>query len=410
MQASRSKFIKAGLILAAFVVVTVLLGNFKPQPQRVGKPQNPVLQVESEIIRARPYRFTLHSFGTVQPRTQSLLVAQVGGQIIEVNPAFRDGGFFNRNDVLIRIDDRDYVSAVKVAKANLLRAQLALQEEQAQAQQAQKDWIRLGDGEQAPDLVLRKPQLAAAEASVFSAQANLEKAELDLERTRIRAPYDGRILSIKVDLGQFVNSNSQLAEIFATDVVEIRLPLKNSELSFIHLPENYRGKPVDPKEFPGVKIHSDLGDQQVWEGRIVRAEAALDSNSHQLYVVAQIQDPFAVTNSDKSPLKIGQYVTAEIEGLEVESALVIPTKSLYQGSYLYTIDNGLLQRRDVSVAFQTAEDVVIKDGLPANSEVVTSPLGLVASGTRAQSVTAETARLEPLTKKNDDDGETEQQP
>ncbi len=392
MQANRPKLITAAVILGVFLLLAWWISSNRPQPERQREFAKPLLQVESQVISATPYQFRLSSFGTVQPRTQSLLVAQVSGQIIEVNPAFRDGGFFSAGDVLIRIDDRDYRSAVKVARANVLQAQLALEEEKAKALQAERDWIRLGDGAEAPALVLRKPQLAAAEAQLMSAQANLEKAELDLERTHIRAPYDGRILATKVDLGQYVNSNSALAEVFATDVVEIRLPLKNSDLEFIDLPENYRGKPVDPSHYPAVTITSNLGTPQQWSGRIVRTEAALDSSSHQLYVVAQIQDPFAIHHSDKLPLKIGQYVTAEIQGKRLQQALVIPTKSLYQGSYVYAVDSdNLLRRRDVSVAFQTPTETIIATGLDSGTEVVISPLGQVASGTRVNASNEHTA-------------------
>ena len=375
-----------------FVILAVIISVIKPSPDRYSKPRIPVLQVVSQTVDPQPYQFTISSFGTVQPRTQSLLVSQVNGQIIDVNPAFRDGGFFNKDEILIRIDDRDYASAVKVAQANLLRAKLAMEEEKALARQAEQDWERLGDGENATDLVLRIPQMAAAEAGVMSEQANLEKAELDLQRTRVRAPFDGRILTADVDVGQFVNTNAPLAEVFATDVVEIRLPLKNSDLNLIDLPENYRGKKVPVEEYPHVTITSSLGEQQHWDGLIVRAEAALDSNSHQLYVVGQIQDPFAIHNSDKLPLKIGQYVTAQIEGRKIDNALVIPTSSLYQGSYVYAIENGLLQRREVQIAFQTPLEVVIASGLDTGIEVVISPLGQVASGTRVNSNKAQASQ------------------
>lgn len=385
MEVNRLKLVKAGAILLAFIAVAVVVSVVKPAPNRNMTPQTPVLQVDTLVVDPQAYQFSINSFGTVQPRTKSLLVSQISGQITEVNPAFRDGGFFNKDDVLIQIDDRDYRSAVKVSQAELLRAQLALEEELALARQAERDWVRLGDGEKAPDLVLRKPQLAAAEATVLSARANLEKAELNLQRTSVTAPYDGRILSTNVDLGQFVNSNASLAEVFSTDVVEIRLPLKDSDLAYIQLPENYRGQQVPPDEFPRVTITSELGQPQQWEGRIVRAEAALDSNSHQLYVVAQILDPFAIQNSDKAPLKIGQYVRAQIDGLEVGEALVIPTSSLYQGTYIYVVENGVLRRQDIDVAFQTPAELVVADGLEPGAEVVVSPLGQVASGTRVTS-------------------------
>ena len=399
MQVTRKQTITAIIVLSISIVVAVIISQNGPKAKFKAQRPAPVLNVDAEPLRAQSYQFELSSFGTVQPRTQTLLVSQVSGVITQVNPVFRDGGFFSKDEVLIQIDDRDYQATAKVAKAELLQSQLSLEEEKARAQQAQIDWSRLGDGKAAPDLVLRKPQLAAAEAKRFSAQANYDKALLDLERTRIRAPFDGRVKSKQVDLGQYINSNATLAEIFATDVVEIRLPLKNSELAWIDLPENYRNQSVDEAKLPKVTIISDLGSHQEWQGKIVRTEAAIDESSHQLYVIAQLQDPFAVQQTHKTPLKIGQYVTARIEGRLVKNALVIPTSSIYQGSYVYVVNDNTLQRRNVSLAFQTPTDAVVTDGLSVNEWLITSPMGQVSSGTRV-AVNSENIQTEPKTTAN----------
>ncbi len=369
-------------VLGLCVVLAVVIKLLQPQPRVHGSMPAPVIKVEAETLQPQTYEFMLSSFGTVQPRTASLLVAQVNGVIVEVNGAFRDGGFFSKGDVLLRIDSRDYAAAAKVAQASWIEAKLALEEEKARAEQAQIDWKRLGNDDAAPDLVLRKPQLAAAEAKVFSARANYEKAQLDLERTQIRAPYDGRVKTIHVDLGQFVSAGSQLADIFASDLLEIRLPLKNSELALIDLPEDFRG--VDDKnvQLPDVTIISELGPQQHWQGKIVRTEAAIDADTHQLYVIAQIENPFSADNNNRTPLKIGQYVTARLQGRQLADAIVIPTSSLYQGSFVYLVNNGLLQRREVEVLFQNPSETIIRSGLKAGDTVVTSPLGQVTSGTR----------------------------
>ncbi len=400
MHVNQRQVITAALTLLGFLIIALFIFNNGPKPKFKPNAAPPILQVEAIQLSKAPYQFKLSSFGTVQPRTQTLLVSQVSGVITEVNPTFKDGGFFNRGDVLIQMDDRDYQAVAKVAQAELLQAALALEEEQARAKQAQIDWMRLGDGKEAPALVLRKPQLAAAEAKRYSAQANYEKAQLDLERTKIRAPFDGRVKSAQVDLGQYINKNSALGEVFATDVVEIRLPLKNSELALIDLPENYRNQTTTDDELPSVTIISDLGKPQQWHGKIVRTEAAIDPNSHQLYVVAQINDPFAVEQIDKTPLKIGQYVTARIEGKSLDNALVVPTSSVYQGSYIYTVNAQKLMRQPISVAFQTPTETVIDSGPSHGDWVITSPLGKVSSGTKVAIIDLPHSPTEPAPTEN----------
>ena len=376
----------AKIIIPAAVVVTALLIVFfiksnPPEARRFSSAPKAAISVSVLELVPQSYQVMIDSYGTVKPRTQSLLVAQASGQIIEVSDEFREGGFFEKGDVLLKLDDRDHQAEVKSAQANLLTAEQSLLEEKARGQQALTDWKRLGGSSQASSLVLREPQLAAAQAQVLSAQAALEKAELDLERTKVTAPYAGRILSRSVDLGQVVSNNTQLATIYAIDSVEIRLPIKNKDLSFVNLPEQYRD---GAKNQAGslVKFSSDLVGEQTWQGQLARTEGAIDENAQQLYVVAKIDDPYKSTASNQYPIKIGQYIKAQIAGKTVQNALIIPNSTIYQGTYVYVVEGDVLKRKDVTFAWQNANQAMIKTGLKANDKLVVTPLGQVSSGTK----------------------------
>ncbi|MCF2858242.1 efflux RND transporter periplasmic adaptor subunit [Pseudoalteromonas sp. SMS1] len=370
------------VVLVISIGLVMFITANPPKAKRgQGKPQAQ-MSVDFTTITAAPFTMNISSYGVVQPRTQSMLVAQVSGEISEINDNFRDGGFFEKGELLLRIDDRDYLAEVQVAKATLLSAQQALLEEQARGKQAELDWQRLGDGTQPSDLVLRKPQLAAQQANVLSAQAKLSKAELALERTQIIAPFAGRILSKKVDLGQVISTNSQLAEIFAIDYVEVRLPINNRDLAFLTLPEQSR-EGTKHGDFARVVLSSDLGVEQQWVGKIVRTEGAINELSQQLYVVAQIDDPYSVTQQDNFAIKIGQYVNAQIAGRTLDDAITIPNSAIYQGSYVYVLDeNDLLMRKEIVLAWQSDENAIVKSGLTVGMRLVTTPLGQVSSGTR----------------------------
>ena len=369
--------------LAIFVVLVAVAALIRvnppetPQRPSFGGPQ---MVVETMLLERQDYQVWLQSYGTVQPRTKSMLVAQVGGQIVSINENVRDGGFFEKGDVLAQIDPRDYEADVRISEASLADARTALAEAEARTVQARVDWDRLGNTGEAPELVLRLPQLDAAKARVKSAESALEKSRLDLERTRIVAPFAGRVLRKLVDLGQVVSQNTQLAEIYATDVVEIRLPLRNRDLGFIELPESFR--------FPGEKsaadnevtIRSDLIGDESWPARLIRTEGAIDESARQLHVIAQIDDPFGPTNAGKNPLKIGQYVTAEIAGNRLEDVLVIPNNSIYQGSYVYVVDDEVLRRREIVIGWQNDSNAIIASGLEHGDQLVTTPLGQVTSG------------------------------
>jgi RND family efflux transporter MFP subunit len=391
MDFKTKKLIPVAIFGGLLLIAVIIRMNPPEAPQRTAF-AGPMMTVETRIVTETNYPIVLESYGTVQPRTRSILVAQVGGQIMSVNPNVRDGGFFEEGDVLAQIDARDYEADVRIAAASLMDARQTLAEAEARSNQAQEDWARLGNTGEAPDLVLRIPQLEAAKARIISAESTLQKAELDLERTNIVAPFAGRILRKLVDIGQVVSPNTQLAEIYATDVVEIRLPLRNRDLQFIDLPESYRYTNVSRKSAGRVDIHSQLGGEESWEAMLVRTEGAIDEIARQLHVIAQINDPFGRDHEYHAPLKIGQYVTARLEGKTLPRALVIPNNTIYQGAYVYIVEDEILRRRDIEIAWQNDDEAVIGAGLEPGDVLVTTPLGQVTSGIRVSVVGEESER------------------
>ncbi|WP_350608476.1 efflux RND transporter periplasmic adaptor subunit [Pseudoalteromonas sp. MER144-MNA-CIBAN-0113] len=383
MKLNKQKIIvPAAIIIATIFLVMFIKGN-PPKASRFSAPPKAKINVAVKPLQLIDYPVEIDSFGTVKPRTQSMLVAQVSGLIIDINEQFREGGFFEKGDMLLQLDDRDLKAEVKSAQANLLNAEQNLLEEQARGRQALTDWQRLGNESEPSILVLRKPQLAAAQAQVLSAQAQLEKAQLNLERTKIKAPYAGRVLNRSVDLGQVVSNNMQLATIYATDSVEIRLPIKNKDLPFINLPEQYRDGAKNQRG-SAVNFTSDLIGEQQWQGQLIRTEGAIDESAQQLYVVAKINDPYKSTSDNQYPVKIGQYVKAKINGKVASQVLVIPNSAIYQGSYVYVVENGTLQRKNIALAWQNALQGIVSKGLEAGSQLVLTPLGQVSSGTPVQ--------------------------
>lgn len=390
-----SKWIKIAvpfIILAGLITVAFGIGSNPPEPPARFTPAAPTIAVNTLPVRPSQYQIELESYGAVQPRTQTTLTAQVAGQIVYVNPNIRDGGFFEKGDVLVSIDDRDYVANVRIAEAGLMDARQRLADAKARSDQAREDWRNLGNSGEAPELVLRLPQLEAAKAGMLSSEATLSKAQLDLERTRIVAPFAGRVLEQVADIGKVVALNTDIAVIYATDYVEVRLPIRNRDLAFMELPVNYSDQEASPTGVP-VKIVSELLGGSVWDASLVRTEGAIDESARQLHVIAQIDDPFASSAGNQPQLKIGQYVTAKLPGHTLIDALVIPNSAIYQGSYVYTVQEDMLQRRSIEIAWQNGEDAIISSGLAAGDTLVTTPLGQVTSGVRVSIVNEESATL-----------------
>lgn len=373
-------------VLIALIVVTfVLLKYNKPSAKRRPPPATNTINIETETIQQRDISVSLQSYGIVRPRTQSTLIAEVSGRVIFLSDKFRDGGFFEKGDVLIELDDADYLADIALTKADLATAETDYEEELAQADQAKQDWQRLNGNIPAPSLVLREPQKKAAQTRVESAKANLDRAILNYQRTKIKAPFDGRVLTKNIDLGQFATINSQVGNIYATDAVEITLPIKNAELALIDLPENYRDSTSVATQ-PSVEIQSSLYPKETWLGKIVRTASAIDDITRQLSVTALIKDPFGEIAQNRSPLKIGEYVTANIIGKTLNNAIAIPNRSIYQGSYVYVFRDNAVHRTDISIYWQNEQEAIISSGLTQGEILVLTPLGQVSSGTPAKDI------------------------
>jgi biotin carboxyl carrier protein len=227
-----------GALVAVAVLVTLAQGQ---RPERKDTSQQAML---IDAIRAQKtsLNFSVLSQGSVRPRTQTTLVAEVAGRIVSVSSNFIAGGFFRSGEMLLQIDPSDYETALLRAEANLAARRAQLADQKARSEQALKDWNNLGRQGEPSDLTLRKPQLAEAEAAVQAAEAELQEAKRDLQRTRIKVPYDGLVRSKAVDVGQYVTPGTPLGVTFSVDTAEVRLPLSSGDIAYLDLPSLRRSR------------------------------------------------------------------------------------------------------------------------------------------------------------------------
>ncbi len=343
----------------------------KPRPAIPDRP----IPVEAISLEAEDFRIEIDTYGTVQPSTETAIIPQVAGKIIEVSPDFENGGFVKQGDIILQIDPADYRIAVKTAEAALAQARATLSEQTALSQEAIRDWKRLGRKGEPGNLVARKPQLSAARAQVASAQAQLEKARLDLERSSIRAPYDGRIKNKQANIGQYVSPGSLLTELYATNAVQLRLPLSQQDLQYLDIPDQ-ANRPGSPIEFT-----ADNGSgQPLLTGYISRSEGLLDDRTRQLFVTARIDAPFENT----TPIVIGQFLQARILGQIFDGVFTLPTALIRDGDFVILAEDGELKQQAVSIMWQNERISVIDQGLKAGDLLVTTPLGDDAAGLKVR--------------------------
>ena len=368
-------FLLPGIIIAGAVIVSVILVMAKPEPEK-----KPVVEIARNVrvVMAHEGRVALSvkTQGTVVAKQAIDLMPQVSGQVVYVSERFVAGGQFKKGEVILRLDPRDYQYAVTSTAARVTESQQVLLRERAEAALAITEWDLLGEGE-ASDLTLRKPQLADAEAKLEAARANLRVAQLNLERTEIRAPFNGLLTTKMVDFGQFISMGTKVGKLYSTDVLEVRLPMSNKDLSQFDI-AGLRSGTVQLD----VTLTGRFADQESqWKGKIIRTEGLVDIKTRIMYVVAQLRGDQILSLDRKIPISIGQFVAAEIEGRVYDPVFQLPRMVLRQGNQVLVVDkDNKLQTRMVKVIESNRDYVVISEGLKEGDIVCKSQLGVGVDG------------------------------
>lgn len=350
------------------------------EPEEPKKPRGKSRPIKTQVVELflQDYPTRIKTQGNVRPHNQITLNSEVSGRVIELHPNFEDGAFFKSGDILVTLDPADFKAAVLTAEAQLARMTAAYDMEKAQAQQAKENWERFESDEEPDDLVLRLPQMREAEANMNAASAGLERAQRNLERTQIRAPFDGRVRERNVGLGQAIRTNSPLGIVFATDYAEVRLPISGQDLPYLDLPEEVGDPPVEVT----LKDAINQSNETVWKAQIIRTEGTLDTNSLELFAIAKVDDPFGQI-SGKPPLRIGQPVLADISGKVLQNVMPLPRLGVKRLDQIYLVDpkKMTLHNRTIAAIWADENHVIIRDpDIPDGMLMATTKLNYAPEG------------------------------
>lgn len=363
------KWVKAGvpvlIVVGAVILASAFVAGKKPPEQK--KETRKDLFVEVKPVNRQNLTYQVWSQGSVQPKVITNLTSEVNGVIVKVADNFVEGGFFRAGDLLIQVEQYDYLTAVKLAEASLARAQALLEEEKARGKVAAKEWSEFSAGK-APELGLRRPQLAQELANVRSAEAELENARRNLIRTEIRAPYDGIVKAKNANIGQFISRGFDLGTIYGTDVAEVRLPLSDNDVGYLNMP----GLTPSEQQQPEVLLSAEVAGQQLnWSARLVRTEGMLDDQNRVIYAVAQIKDPYRLKAGGLDPLRFGRFVKARIDGKNGENLVLVERHLLKPDQKVLTIGkDNKLHIRTVTVQRMDEEYAYVSAGLDSGEQLV----------------------------------------
>lgn len=338
--------------------------SIKPVPTTVR-----IREVKPEVVQ-----LVVHSQGSVMPSTETQLIPEVSGRITWMSPKLVAGGFFNEGEILARVDETDYRNIKDRAQATLARAEA----EQQHARFEYKRLVSLAERKLTSRSMLENSLRArrVADATLQDARVNYEQAQQNLQRTEITAPFTGLVRTEHVDIGQFISRGSVIATLYASDLVEVRLPIADRQLAFLNLPPTLRGELPEELQ-PNVTLRTEYAGQQlVWHGKIVRTEAEIDISSRMVHLVARVPN-----TSSATPLSVGLFVEAEIEGRLAENIVVLPRSALRNNSQVLIVDaEDKLRFRPIEQLRLYQDNVLVKGGLNAGDRVCLSPLQTAIDG------------------------------
>jgi RND family efflux transporter MFP subunit len=373
--------ISGSVALASYLIKT------KPEPRkRVRQPTIPVVEVITPKLQS--YTQKIRSSGSVETNLSTNLVSEVSGKVVDVKSAFQEGNYFKKGQHLLSIDSGDYRNAIVIAKAEVSQRTLEIKNEQNLARLAIRDFKLLGNNRRPGEIASRKPHIAAATANLEAANIRLQQARDNLKKTKILAPYTGRIRSTNVNIGQFISPGTLLGEVYSTDYVEVRLPLSLADYEQLKLPESYQNQQTVSKgSLPKVIFSAQYGSKtHRWEGSIVRASAAMDERTRQIPVIARIEDPFSKKAGDNTPpIKIGQFLKAEILGTQLNNVYVIPTSSTRQNREVMLYEEGKISILPIDVLTTENDSLVVSaNALPADAKLIITPMPSAKSGMKVR--------------------------
>lgn len=372
------KFVLIPGVVIGAIALAVGLAQLKPEPPK-REDEKLDLLVEIMPLEVSTERFRISSQGTVRPRTQTIVSAEVSGSIVNISPKFIAGGVFEKGEELMRIDPTNYTVAVDRTEALVKQRRI----EYDGAKQLRSQGYRA------------ESEYASSAAALASAQAELVGARRDLERTYIRLPYEGMVLSKDADIGQFVNPGTMLGVTFATDEAEIRLPLTDQDLAFVSMPVAAEIVQSGGADGPTVILSAiQKGKPVEWQAKIVRSEGVVDERSRVTYAVAQIDDPYQL-HSDGVPLPVGTFVSAEITGTALLDVIRIPRAAMRGADQVLVVDaENRLDIRTVNVVRTDSRYAYISGGVEVGEQITTTAIEAPSNGMSvrtADSVAAEAA-------------------
>jgi RND family efflux transporter MFP subunit len=380
----KQTFLKIAVPIIIILIGAIIMKTMVSSRRAPAKEVKAEAGILVEVLKAAQQDVTvlIKGTGTVEASQEVSIIPQVSGRVVSAAPGLVVGGFFKKGDTLFEIEEIDYKLALEQAESSRAKAEYDLATMESQARIARTEWEQLNtNNETAPNpLVLYEPQLRNARAALSSASAMLEQAKINLDRTKVKAPFNARIRSENIDHGQYVRSGSSVAVLSGTDKAEIAVPLSIDELRWINIPgygERQNGADASVQIDIGNKLYK-------WTGKVVRSSGEIDSRTRMMKIIVEVEDPYGLNQKSVtgySALPSGSFVDVHMKGKKLKDVYSIPRSAFRDNSTIWIMDKeNKLKIKKVNVLKIERETVIIGKGLDDGDMVIMTNISGAAEG------------------------------
>ncbi|BBB32512.1 HlyD family secretion protein [Thermotomaculum hydrothermale] len=360
---------KKYLIIAGVIILFVIAGVLKNRDN--GK------FVKVKKVEKKDISETISGTGTVKPVKTVTVMSEIMGKIVEL--PVKEGDFVKKGDLLCRIDDKNYKSEVSRLKAELKKQKLVLEQLKIDLKQSEKDFKRKlklfksgilskEEFENAKNqFESKKLNVSQQEFYIKQANANLAKALENLSKTKIVAPIDGKVTSLRKEVGEQViqgtiNNPGSIIMVLS-DMNKLELEVDVNEVDSVLLK---KGMEAD--------IHLDAFDNKVFKGIVKQISESAEKPAGRDVSLFKVKIDFEEINPKIKP---GMSGRAEIKVRESKNALIIPIEAVRKEEsgkeYCFKVKNKIAKKTYIKTGISNDFYVEVKEGLSENDTVVTGP-------------------------------------
>lgn len=376
---------RLGFVQLALIVLAVAAAlYFARAPDRMERgPISGAAQATPVVSVVKPmateHVVTAMLTGTVKAERRARVRSEVEGRVIWVSPKFTEGGAVRANEPLVRIEPREFELEVEAAKTTVREAEAEIRIERYTAEENVASFERNNPGKAVPENVRRLARIARAEARLGRARAALALAELRLARTSISVPFDARVISSDVEVGELVGETAsvgraaKLGVVYRRGALQIRAPIDPEELS-----------KLEPVVGRAARVLTRSG---VYDAEVVGKSSVLSRKTRLTAVFLE----FPETASPESLPAPGTFARIRIVGPKRRNVYVLPDSAARERDAVWVVRDGTLSAAAPKTVARTASGWVV-EAFDAGDGVVVGALFGAKEGLTVQTASVPSSK------------------